>query len=246
MVTSDVVGSGSQQSLEGLSPEFLQNLYEQWKLNPEAVDPQWQWFFRGFDLAADAPVATAGAPAAARPAAEGEPDLQVSDLVHSYRELGHLIADLDPLGHNATEHPLLSLNEFGLSEADLDRSVNAGGFGGGGRVSLRELISMLRRTYCGTLAVEYMDIRDPDQRQFLQELMEPVLNKPQLSDDDRKYIMSRLTASEDFELFLQRRHPTTKRFSIEGAESACLMRWWSKALKTASMKLSWACRTAGA
>ena len=219
MVTSDVDGSGSQQSLEGLSPEFLQNLYEQWKLKPEAVDPQWQWFFRGFDLAADTTSAQVGNVVAAAPSADAAPDLQISDLVHSYRELGHLIADLDPLGHNATDHPLLSLNEFGLSEADLDRTVNAGSFGGGGRVPLRQLISMLRTTYCGTLAVEYMDIRDPEQRQFLQDSMEPTLNKPQLSDADRAFMMSRLAASEDFELFLQRRHPTTKRFSIEGAES---------------------------
>ena len=219
MVTSDVAGSGSQQSLEGLSPEFLQNLYEQWKRRPEAVDPQWQWFFRGFDLASETSPAQAGAPEPARPPVAGEPDLQVSDLVHSYRELGHLVANLDPLGHNATDHSLLSLNEFGLSEADLDRSVNAGSLGGGGRVPLRQLISMLRSTYCGTLAVEYMDIRDPEQRQFLQDMMEPSLNKPQLSDEDRVFMMSRLAASEDFELFLQRRHPTTKRFSIEGAEA---------------------------
>ena len=219
MVTSDVVGSDCNKSLEGLSPEFLQNLYEQWKQNPEAIDPQWQWFFRGFDLASDTPPARVSMAVTTHAPEEGEPDLQISDLVHSYRELGHLIADLDPLGHNATEHPLLSLDEFHLSEADLDRSVNAGNFGGGGRVPLRQLITMLRSTYCGTLAVEYMDIRDPDQRQFLQDMMEPTLNKPQLSDDDRKFIMSRLAASEDFELFLQRRHPTTKRFSIEGAES---------------------------
>ena len=219
MVTSETLANESMPSLEGLNGEFLQSLYEQWKENPESVDPQWQWFFRGFDLAADMPSTLVNATPPARAPVEGEPDLQVSDLIHSYRELGHLIADLDPLGHNTLEHPLLSLDEFGLSEADLDRTVNAGSLGGGGRVSLRQLITMLRTTYCGTLAVEYMDIRDPNQRQFLQDLMEPTLNKPQLSDDDRKFIMSRLAASEDFELFLQRRHPTTKRFSIEGAES---------------------------
>ena len=70
MVTSDVDGSGSQQSLEGLSPEFLQNLYEQWKLKPEAVDPQWQWFFRGFDLAADTTSAQVGSAVAATPTAD--------------------------------------------------------------------------------------------------------------------------------------------------------------------------------
>ncbi len=216
---TDISGNDSNTALEGLTPEFMQSLYDQWKQNPESVDPQWQWFFRGFDMAAETPSPTSGSAVPARVPVEDQPDLQVSDLIHSYRELGHLIADLDPLGHNTLEHPLLNLAEFGLSESDLDRPVNAGNFGPGGHVPLRQLLAMLRATYCGTLAVEYMDIRDTDQRQFLQDFMEPTLNNPQLTDAERKYIMSRLAASEDFELFLQRRHPTTKRFSIEGAET---------------------------
>lgn len=221
MDTSDSLGRPID-SVNALNAEFLQDLYQKWQQDPQSVDAQWRWFFQGFNLASDGALAageTRPADSISSAGAGGEPDLQIADLIHSYREWGHLIADLDPLGRNQTEHPFLALEEFGLREADLDRMVKAGSFAGNNAVSLRQLISMLRTTYCGTLAVEYMDIQDPAQRAFLQERMEPSLNKPELSADQRKFIMSRLIAAEDFEQFLQRRHPTVKRFSIEGAES---------------------------
>ncbi len=221
MDTSDSL-SRPIDSVNALNAEFLQELYQRWQQEPESVDPQWRWFFQGFNLAADGALATgSGSPAEAegRLSTAGVPDLQIADLIHSYREWGHLIADLDPLGRNQTEHPFLSLDEFGLSESDLDRMVSAGTFANNAVVTLRQLINMLRTTYCGTLAVEYMDIQDPAQRAFLQERMEPTLNRPVLTADQKKYVMSRLVAAEDFEQFLQRRHPTIKRFSIEGAES---------------------------
>lgn len=202
-------------SVNAYSPEFLDSLYSQWQKDPGSVDRQWDWFFRGFDLAAGAPPRAALSPADEA----GATVLAVGDLIHSYREMGHLIANLDPLGNNTLRHPLLELSEFGLTEADLDRTVATGTFGGGAPVPLRQLIEMLRTTYCGTLAVEYMDIRDPAQRAFLQEGMEPILNKPALTAEKRKAILARVIAAEEFEQFLQRRHPTVKRFSIEGAES---------------------------
>ena len=202
-------------SVNAYSPEFLDSLYSQWQKDPGSVDRQWDWFFRGFDLAAGAPPRAVLSPADEA----GATVLAVGDLIHSYREMGHLIANLDPLGNNTLRHPLLELSEFGLTEADLDRTVATGTFGGGAPVPLRQLIEMLRTTYCGTLAVEYMDIRDPAQRAFLQEGMEPILNKPALTAEKRKAILARIIAAEEFEQFLQRRHPTVKRFSIEGAES---------------------------
>ncbi len=208
--------TGTRDSVNAFNAEYIQYLHQRWRENPEAVDQQWQWFFRGFDLAGAGrvePGTLAGSPV------QAPPDMQTSDLIHSYRELGHLIAKLDPLGHNPEEHPLLALEQFGLSPADLERTVNLGPFGNSGAGSLRDLLGLLRRTYCGTFAVEYMDIRDPAQRVFLQERMEPVLNQPRLEPAQAQRMMRRLIAAEEFELFLQRRHPTVKRFSIEGAET---------------------------
>ena len=210
--------------------QYVEQLYEAYRRDRNSVDPQWAVFFAGFDLAGATALPqalpsspTPAAPVSAAPAASGTPapsaDLQVADLIHAYRELGHLIANLDPLGHNITHHPLLDLSEFGLSAADLDRTVITPTTLGGGRCTLRELIAKLRTTYCGTFAVEYMDIRDGEQRQWLQEQMEPTLNNPNLDGSARKRLLERLVQAEDFELFLQRRFPTVKRFSNEGGDA---------------------------
>jgi 2-oxoglutarate dehydrogenase E1 component len=212
----------------GMNSLAIDELYERYRQDKNSVDPQWAYFFAGFELAGRNGRGTSAATAPAEPpqpeesqptAAISSPDLQIADLIHNYRELGHLIADLDPLGHNMTQHAFLDLAEFGLSEADLDRTVKPGNFRGPNCGTLRQLIQGLRSTYCGTFAVEYMDIRDPEQRTWLQEQMEPTLNKPALSKDDRKRILSRLVAAEDFELFLHKKFSTVKRFSNEGGDT---------------------------
>ena len=145
--------------------------------------------------------------------------MQIADLVHSYREMGHLVANLDPLGHNMTHHPLLELSEFHIDESDLERVVTAATFRGGLRAPVKEIVRQLRETYCGTFAVEFMEIRDSEQRAWLIEQMEPTLNKPVLSKEERQSILERLECAEGFELFLQRNFPTVKRFSNEGGDS---------------------------
>ncbi len=208
--------------------ELIDSLYTSYLHDRTSVDPQWAYFFGGFELAAARPNTP---PATAAPSTMDAADLQkgpgkfmqIADLVHSYREMGHLIANLDPLGHNMSHHPLLELSEFHIDDADLDRVVTATGFktgdGGGLRAPVREIVRQLKESYCGTFAVEFMDIRDSEQRTWLIENMEPGLNKPALSRDDRRFIQSRLIAAEEFELFLQRRFGTTKRFSNEGGDA---------------------------
>jgi len=202
--------------------DYVDALYQQYLRNPDSVDERWALFFAGFEAARGeaargGAVRNNGAADAAAP--EVESNIGVFDLVHSYRELGHLIANLDPLGHNLTSHPLLEPVEFGFTDADLDRSFQTPSFRGKTRATLRELIVALRATYCGTLGVEYMDISDKDQRTWLQERMEPVLNQPPLATEDRRYILSRLTAAEGFEHFLHTKFVGQKRFSLEGADA---------------------------
>ena len=118
--------------------EFIEQQYQAYLRDKSSVDPQWAYFFAGFDLASLRPqTAAPAAPAATTPsgltpeAAELQKApgkfMQIGDLVHSYREMGHLIADLDPLGHNMTHHPLLELSEFNIDESDLSRTVTAEG-----------------------------------------------------------------------------------------------------------------------
>jgi len=106
--------------INGASAEYVEELYRRFLQDPSAVDSQWALFFRGFQLAHGNGARSA---VAALPAA---PVIGVFDLIHSYRELGHLVANLDPLGHNADYHPLLDFAEFGFTDADLDRVVECG------------------------------------------------------------------------------------------------------------------------
>jgi 2-oxoglutarate dehydrogenase E1 component len=192
------------------NPDYVEDLYRQYLRAPQSVGADWAHFFAGFEYGADGrPAATAAA----------ERQLGVLDLIHSYRELGHLVADLNPLGGNATEHPLLALSEFGFEEADLDLVVQCPTFRGHTQAPLRELIAQLRATYCGTIAVEYMYISDKAQRDWLKEQIEPSLNRPNLSAEDRLHIFSKLAASTGFEEFLHTKYVGQKRFSLEGAES---------------------------
>jgi len=195
--------------------EYVDALYQQYLTDPNSVEGGWQLFFAGFEAASGngrhhpAP----GVPMVA------ERIVGVFDLIHSYRELGHLIANLDPLGHNAQSHPLLEASEFGFTEADLERIFQSPSYKGCERATLRELIALLKETYCGTLGVEYMHISDKDQRSWLQDWMEPTRNRPALSSDDRKLILSRLIAVEGFEQFLHTKFIGQKRFSLEGGEA---------------------------
>src|SRR5206468_50125 len=129
--------------------------------DPRPVGEEWALFFAGFELGASGNGAAVGAATAGAPSA---PVIGVFDLVHSYRELGHLVADLNPLAPKPAGHPLLEPSEFGFGDEDLDRVVSCGGFRGCSRTSIRDLIARLQATYCGTLGVEYMHIQDQEQR----------------------------------------------------------------------------------
>ncbi|MFI5372113.1 MAG: 2-oxoglutarate dehydrogenase E1 component [Candidatus Eisenbacteria bacterium] len=200
---------------------YIDEMYRRWRQDPASVPPDWAAFFAGFEFGGGLAAGEAGAlPAAApppAPPAEGRPAGGVYGLVHAYREFGHLLADLDPLGEPPTGHPFLEMATLGLADADLDAPVDARAFRGDFHGTLRELIAVLRETYCGTLGVEFVDVPDPAQREWLQERMESVRNHPRLSDADRVHILSRLKSADAFEQFLHVKYVGQKRFSLEGA-----------------------------
>jgi 2-oxoglutarate dehydrogenase E1 component len=198
--------------------EYIDQLYHEYQRDPRSVPPQWQAFFTGFDAGANrgaTPGGTQGEP----PPKKGLLTTGVHDLVHSYRELGHFISRLDPLGHDRPSHALLNLSEFGLSTADLDKKAYAGGFVGPYDGTLRDLVDKLRLTYSGTMGIEMMDIPDKQQREWLINRIEPTHNQPQLSNDEAESILFQLLASEEFEKFLHTRYVGQKRFSLEGGDS---------------------------
>ena len=200
--------------------DYIERLYQQYQTDPRSVEAHWQAFFAGFEAGGGKSISTGvqtALPAGTEP--PGGLGVESADLVHSYRELGHLVANLDPLGTHRTTHPLLELSEFRLSLNDLERSCGNGGFLGPVDGTIRDLLAKLRQTYCGTLGVQYMEIPDKHQREWLQERMEPILNNPQLSADECKALLFQLVAVQGFEEFLHQKYVGAKRFSVEGGET---------------------------
>ncbi len=193
------------------SSDYVEEQYRQWQRDPASLSDEWRLFFTGFDLA----YSPTGEVASERAADQSK----VASLIFAFRNLGHLIADLDPLGANLETHPLLELETFGLGEENLDQVFDTGHLGGPGRMSLREIISVLSDTYSRNIGVEYLHIQDMAVRRWLQSEMEPIRNRPEISRDKKHRILAQLIDAELFESFTHGRYPGQKRFSLEGAES---------------------------
>ncbi|MFZ7125201.1 MAG: 2-oxoglutarate dehydrogenase E1 component [Desulfobacterales bacterium] len=198
---------------EAVNAGYLDAQYRRWKSDPQSVSDDWRYFFEGVEFAAG------GAPGA-----EGsEPVIQqvrVEALKHRYREIGHLLACMDPLEACPTEHPLLSLEAFGLSRDDLDRPFHTRRFSDKGQAPLKDIIRALKETYCRSIGVEYMHLQDPEERRWLQDRMEPVRNRTDLSGPERKRALELLLESGRFEHFLNRKYVGVTRFSLEGGDGA--------------------------
>ena len=139
------------------------------------------------------------------------------ELIHAYRVRGHLMADTDPLEYKQRKHPDLDINQHGLTLWDLEREFPTGGFGGKPLMKLREILGVLRDSYCRTVGIEYMHIQNPEERAWIQERVERPHGRP--GHDEQMQILSRLNVAEAFEMFLQTKFVGQRRFSLEGAES---------------------------
>ncbi len=144
-------------------------------------------------------------------------ETRVQELINAYRVRGHLMADIDPLEYQQRTHPDLDVLTHGLSLWDLDREFNTGGFGGKSKMLVRDVLKILRDTYCRTVGIEYMHIHNPEERQWMQEQLERPYQKP--SHDQQLRILEKLNEAEAFETFLQTKFVGQKRFSLEGGES---------------------------
>lgn len=140
-------------------------------------------------------------------------------LINMYRMRGHVIAKLDPLGTEPGQSPELDLEYYGLTLWDLDREFFCDGLGGKKIAKLRDIIQLLRNTYCGTIGADYMHLLDLGERKWLRETMESTTNTPDLTKEDRKDILHKLNQAMAFEQFLHKKYIGHKRFSLEGAET---------------------------
>ena len=151
--------------------------------------------------------------------AEGDLDhaTRVNELIHAYRVRGHLMADTDPLAFKVRSHPDLDVVNHGLTLWDLDRAFPVAGFAGQRMMKLRDVLGVLRDSYCRTVGIEYMHIQDPAERVWLQDRLEKKAQQP--DRDEQLHVLERLNAGEAFESFLQTKYVGQKRFSLEGGES---------------------------
>ena len=142
---------------------------------------------------------------------------RVMELIHAYRVRGHLMADTDPLEFKVRSHPDLDVVNHGLSLWDLDREFPVGGFAGKQVLKLRDVLGVLRDSYCRTVGIEYMHIQAPEERRWIQDRVEKKAQRP--DRDEQLHVLRRLNAGEAFESFLQTKYVGQKRFSLEGGES---------------------------
>ncbi|KUM32377.1 alpha-ketoglutarate decarboxylase [Arthrobacter sp. EpRS66] len=142
---------------------------------------------------------------------------RIQHLINSYRERGHLMADINPLEYVQRKHPDLDINNYGLTLWDLDREWITGGLGGKDRALLRDILGTLRDAYCRTIGTEYMHLQNPEEREWFQAKLESRYAKP--TREEQLRILSKLNSAEAFETFLQTKFVGQKRFSLEGGES---------------------------
>jgi len=141
-------------------------------------------------------------------------------LIRAYRIRGHLVADLDPLGmRDKTPHPELDPKSYGFTEADMDRPIFIDNVLGLQIASMREIVEIVKRTYCGTFAMQYMHISDPEQSAWLKERIEGYGKEIAFTREGRKAILNKLVEAEGFEKFLHVKYMGTKRFGLDGGEA---------------------------
>ncbi len=148
---------------------------------------------------------------------ESGKNTRIQEYINAFRVRGHLIADVDPLEYVQRWHPDLDIRSYGLSLWDLDRTFKTGGFGGRSKAKFRNVLGILRDSYCRTVGIEYMHIHSPSERTWFQEKLERPYQKPTKEEQFR--ILQKLNQAEAFETFLQTKFVGQKRFSLEGSES---------------------------
>ncbi|REE83293.1 2-oxoglutarate dehydrogenase E1 component [Lutibacter oceani] len=202
--------------LNAIHTEFIADLYDQYLINPDSVEASWRSFFQGYDFANEK---YSLSDAELQVPDNVFKEFKVIDLINGYRTRGHLFTKTNPVRARRQYTPTLEIENFGLSESDLDTVFDAGGIIGSGKNTLRNIIKHLKTIYCDSIGVEYMYIRNPEEIKWFQKQLNKNSNHPNYSVDSKKYILQKLTQAVTFENFLQTKYVGQKRFSLEGGET---------------------------
>lgn len=215
---------------------YFAELYEQYLINPDSVEPSWRAFFQGFDFGQEGissssyEQGTSTADKTSAVANEVDPncdpqlqnlekEFRVIKLIEGYRTRGHLFTRTNPVRERRQYRPTLDLENFGLSKNDLDTTFSAGEMIGIGPATLKQIVTHLEKIYCESIGIEYMFIRKPEEIAWIQNKLNINDNQPNFSEEKKKEILSKLNEAVSFEAFLHTKYVGQKRFSLEGNES---------------------------
>jgi 2-oxoglutarate dehydrogenase E1 component len=228
--------------LEGSNALYIEDLFEQYLVDPQSIPEAWRTFFKQlpqnaqnkdvshaavraeFEKILKKPVLYAqGAPTSGQSVSLDHElkQIQVTSLINAYRLHGHLHAQIDPLSmRECQENKVaeLTLEDHGLSVADLGTQFDVETFVGPQRMALGDLFKALNESYCGSIGTEYMHIPYPEERRWIQERIEGSRCNPNFSPELKKNILERLTSAEGLEKYLGSKYPGAKRFSLEGGD----------------------------
>ncbi|MDX6749983.1 2-oxoglutarate dehydrogenase E1 component [Geminicoccaceae bacterium 1502E] len=228
--------------LYGGNSSFIEELYGRYLADPASIDPSWRAYFDELDpenrvlfeqaraALTPRPRELAALPANLNLPAGGLDDdatkallrdhLRVIMLIRAYRVRGHLIAKLDPLGLTLKDyHPELDYRSYGFTDADLDREFYLDYVLGLEKATLRTIVEVLKKTYSGSVGIEFLHIQDPEQKAWIQERIEGTGGIFDSGAEEKRDILEQLTETEGFEQFLHVKFPGTKRFGLDGGES---------------------------
>jgi len=236
-----------QTFLSGSNSVFINDLLNKWENDPKSVPEEWSNLFKeiGSEIADKGPswakennrvigaVDVEESVKAVAQGVAGKGKISASDLrsattdslraimlIRAYRIRGHLLANLDPLKlHEPDIHPELDPKTYGFKEEDWDRPIFIDNVLGMETASLKQIMDILKETYCGSIGVEFMHVQDPAQKAWIQERIESIRNTTQFTDNGKKAIFERLVGAETFEQFLHKKYAGTKRFGLDGSES---------------------------
>ncbi|XZF14372.1 2-oxoglutarate dehydrogenase E1 component [Chitinophagaceae bacterium MMS25-I14] len=204
-------------------PAYIESLYKDYVKDPANVDTEWQKFFEGFDFAyaklpssnGHATTATDTAPVSNEQLAK---EINVYNLIRSYRKKGHLVATTNPIRPRKDRHPHLELQDFNLTDADLNAEFYAGNFIGLGKAKLSDIVARLKKYYTGNVGIEYTYINDREKCKWVEQKFEEMMES-KISIEKRKRVLMKINEGVIFEKFLHTKYIGQKRFGLDGGES---------------------------
>ncbi|MDB9793343.1 2-oxoglutarate dehydrogenase E1 component [Flavobacteriaceae bacterium] len=198
---------------------YFAELYDQYLINPEHVEPSWRAFFQGFEFGIEESKKEKLAYEGVEVPDNILKEFKVVKLINAYRTRGHLFTKTNPVRDRRTYLPNLEIQNFDLSNDDLDSVFNAGEIIGVGATTLANILIHLERIYCNSIGIEYMYIRTPERIQWIQEKLNHNSNSPDFSNNQKKQILKKIIEAVAFEKFLHTKYVGQKRFSLEGGEA---------------------------